>query len=153
MNPNPYSHQGAVAVLSRKERKLQALQMFKAGWTYRDIAAQFGVSYSTIASDVQSAADEITRLSLVEAGRLRRIQAERIQTMVKSVWPKVANGNLNAIRTMLAIMEREARLFGLDAPQKVDIALKIRAIAEAEGYDPDKAAMEAEYWVKEITSG
>lgn len=151
MGSNRQTHGGAVAAFSRKERQARAVALWNAGWGQADIAAEFGVTRDTIAKDIRKAADELNRLSLVEAGRRRAVMAERLQTMFKSVWPRVASGNLNAIRVVLQIMEREARLFGLDAPQKVDIELKIRAMAEAEGYDPDKAMLEAEYWVKEIT--
>ena len=39
--------------------------------------------------------------------------------MQSAVWPRALSGDLDAIRTVLSIMGRRAKLFGLDAPTHV----------------------------------
>ena len=47
------------------------------------------------------------------------------------------------------IMDRRAKLLGLDAPQKVDHEHRIRMLAEANGFDPDEAVEEARRVLRE----
>jgi hypothetical protein len=46
---------------------------------------------------------------------LRRLEAERLDAALPALMEKVLRGRLRAIYTMLRIMERRARLLGLDA--------------------------------------
>lgn len=60
----------------------------------------------------------------VEArGRLRFEEAARIERLMRSVWGKATNPqdpeHLVAVRTALGLIDRHARLLGLDAPSEV----------------------------------
>jgi hypothetical protein len=54
------------------------------------------------------------------ADELRTLELSRLDDMLKAIAPHVAAGNLTAIDRALKIMERRAKLIGLDAPAKVD---------------------------------
>ena len=72
----------------------------------------------------------------------------RLDAMERYIWHRVAKGELFAMDRALAIMERRAKLLGLDQPVKVDITHKIRQMAIEAGIDPEEAVREAERMIK-----
>ena len=69
-------------------------------------------------------------------------------TAMAGHWEKAIHGDVNSTRTVLTIMDRRAKLLGLDAPQRLDVTGWIREMAEAEGIDPDQAVRDAESIVR-----
>ena len=123
------------------ERDAKALELRKDGLTYTQIAERLGISRSTAHKHVtrglhrtrQEPAEELRRL---EAERLNQLWAEamavlrRRHLLVQS--GKVVKGDdgqpitddgpvLQATTTLLRVMERRARLFGLDAPARHEV--------------------------------
>ncbi len=131
------------------ERGWQAFAIRKGGHSYKAIAAQLGVNERTVRRDIRRVLDDLNARALGQAELYQRMQLERINDMWKGVWPAILRGDLEAVRTGLRIMEREAKLLGLDAPTKIDIEQRIRIMAEREGFDPDEAVIEAKRWLKE----
>ncbi len=134
------------------ERRSKALQLSIAGWSYREIAAEIDVSHTQVGNYIRQALEKTTDLSASQTAELRQIQFERIEGAIKKVWAKIAAGRdlLSAVQTLIRLLEREAKLMGLDAPTKVDISAKVRAMAVEEGFDPDDAI---EMAFKEIKAG
>jgi hypothetical protein len=99
------------------ERQRQALELRKAGWTFQAIANEVGYANRS------SAADAITtalRATVQEAADdLRKLECERLDSLLSAMWPKGVGGNHLAVDRCLAIMERRARLLGLDAPLRL----------------------------------
>jgi hypothetical protein len=62
----------------------------------------------------------------------RRHEAERLDELESAIWPNAMAGNLDAIDRCLAIMERRARLLGLDAPTRFTIELWVLNSIDAE---------------------
>ena len=100
------------------ERRLIALELRKAGATYQKIAEHLGVPLTTAAYYVTSA---MRALVAEPARELRDLEVARLDDMLLSVWPQVRQGNLGAIDRVLRIMERRAKLLGLDAPTRVNV--------------------------------
>ena len=130
--------------LRMAERRTKAISLYKSGWSYRDIAAECEVSHQTIANDIQSTLAQYAKMEEKEAAEIRLVHVERIQAAVKAIWQKVGEGNLKAIHTLIRLMEREAKLLGLDAPTKVDLEHRVRRMADEMGLDADAAVREAE---------
>ena len=63
---------------------------------------------------------------------------------ISALWPNVLAGKYGAIERLMQVLERRAKLLGLDAPVKVDIEHRIRAIAAEAGLDPEEAVREAQ---------
>jgi hypothetical protein len=122
------------------QRDARALELRAAGASYRQIAEQLGVSVSTAWTCVERGLDRTRRepagrLRQIEAERLDRLQVEAIQVLrahhyvVQGGEVVTHNGQelvdhgptLAAIRTLLAVAERRAKLEGLDAPRKEEI--------------------------------
>jgi len=98
-------------------RQLQALELRKAGVTYEGIAKQLGYKSPEAVFQAVKAA---MKSSLNEpANEIREMEVKRLDDMLLAMWPQVKNGNQGAVDRSLRIMERRARLLGLDAPTKI----------------------------------
>jgi hypothetical protein len=47
------------------------------------------------------------------------LELMRLERLHAAVWPQAIRGDVNAVDRVLRIMERRARLLGLDAPKRV----------------------------------
>lgn len=110
---------GGGARLLQKERARRALELRKAGSTYKAIADALGYADHTSASAaVKRAMDEVVQEPAIE---LRGIQIERLNHMLLVKWPAVQAGDDRAIATCLSIMDRLNALMGTEAPKQVDV--------------------------------
>lgn len=73
---------------------------------------------------------------------VRRMEIERLDRMLNAMWEKIDEGDEKAITAGLKVMERRARLLGLDAPMKVDLMQLAREEARRAGIDPEALAAE-----------
>lgn len=110
-------------VEARKERQIRAFELRKAGQSYRTIAAQLGVSVRTAYDDIQDVTQQLNTQLREEAEQLRAIEVERLDTLLAALWGKAtdesAKGQTFAVDRVLSIMERRAKLLGLDMPTKI----------------------------------
>jgi hypothetical protein len=122
------------------ERDAAALELRAGGASFREIANQLGVSVSTAWECVDrglaaTRQEPSSKLRTLERERLNRLTVQAVQVLqarhaVVSAGkivrgddgqPLVDHGpTLAAINTLTRLMERRARLEGLDAPVKVD---------------------------------
>jgi hypothetical protein len=58
--------------------------------------------------------------------------------MITVLWPQVAKGNQGAVDRVLRIMERRAKLLGLDAPTKADVTSGGQPLTFRVVYDRDE---------------
>ena len=49
------------------------------------------------------------------------MEVERLNELFKSAYPKAKKGDEKSINSCLKIMERKAKLLGLDAPEKQEV--------------------------------
>ena len=50
---------------------------------------------------------------------VRTIELQRLDSLLFSIWPEAQKGTLKAVDMVVKIMERRAKLLGLDAPTKL----------------------------------
>ncbi len=99
--------------------QLQALELRRLGFGYREIAAHLEIG-RTRAHQLVTAAMEDAKAQVAESVDL--IKAEeisRLDGLLRGVWPNARRGHLGAVDRVLKIMERRAKLLGLDAPAKL----------------------------------
>lgn len=102
--------------------------------------------YSSGGAAYNGAMAILKNLPREDTGDLRILEGERLSAMQDALWKRCMRGDEWAIDRVLKIMDRRAKLLGLDKPpeeQKVDITLRIRQVAEQEGIDPDIAVATA----------
>ena len=111
----------------RIERQLRALTLRNAGATYRQIAEKTGVSTATARKDVSSALRDVVSET---AEDLIARQRAILLDLTRANYAAAASGDIDAARLLIAVMEREARLFGLDAPTRVSVGVSDVEFAE-----------------------
>lgn len=122
-------------------RRMRALELRLAGGSYRQIAAELKIDVAQAWRDVDVMLREYAK-EPTEA--IRNAEMGRLDRLMLAHWPAAIKGDVKATATVLSIMDRRARLLGLDSPQKVDITGFIRTMAMKEGLDPDQAVRDAE---------
>ena len=106
------------AVLVEKEN--QVLKYRKGGLTFDAIAVKLGYSNESSARAAFKRAIERTRDDAL-AAEGRELHKARLETALMAIWDRVLKGDLRAIAMMLRILERDAKLYGLDMPTKSEI--------------------------------
>ena len=102
------------------ERRKIAVAMRREGATYEHIANHLGVSTTAAHKHVTRALESIQAATEKEVDLYRALEGERLDAMQAAIWPQaVEEGDLKAIDRILKLMERRAKLLGLDAPTKV----------------------------------
>ena len=100
------------AKLASHERKLQALELRKAGASFQAIADRLG--YRS-ASGAYAAVKAALRDTLREpAQELRELELARLDSALLAIWRRVQDGDDKAIDRLLGIMKRRSELLGLD---------------------------------------
>lgn len=116
-------------------RKIVAEYRMK-GWTNQaDIARELGVHRGMICRDFQALDQEWASQATEHIARHKAIDLLRIEGMFQELWDK--RGNVGVARTLILLLERKAKLLGLDAPTQLEIT-DWRKEARDLGLDPDK---------------
>lgn len=106
----------------------RALEMRLKGLPYTEIASALGVSQAWAYRLVAKELARQKELTSEKAMELIRLESLRLDELWKAVLPRCQTGEPRAIAAALAIMDRRARLLGLDAPVKststVELELK-----------------------------
>ena len=134
--------------LNAHQRKIDALEMRKAGHTFQVIADNLGYRGPSGAYDAVMSAIKTTLQE--PADELRKMEVERFDVMINSLWPKVLNGDARATEVAVKVMERRAKMLGIDAPEKREDTHTIRVehmakqLADVTGLDEREIVAEAE---------
>ena len=114
------SPSGFVRTLEQTETDIEALKLRSLGLTYQKIADRMGCSVST-ASDRYHRALAAVPSDAVEEHR--KLMGEQIDSLLEVAFEQALTGkrSLFAIDRCIMLMERKARLIGLDAPVKQSV--------------------------------
>lgn len=166
-----FTRQGSVNMMALEPSDIdpisQALQLRSQGLGFREIARIQGVAVATAHARVQSGiraalSEPAGELVMLERERLDLLQ-DRCSQLLERVPPLVQHGRvivdssgnalpdcehtLRVIDRILRIMERRARLLGLDAPTKA----RVEVVTE-EAVDAEIARLESKIAIREIES-
>lgn len=114
-------------------RQLQALELRKAGLTYARIAEICGYASKIGAHKAVQAAIRSTLREVAED--VRSLEIDRLDALMTGVYPQAIKGNQGAIDRVLRIMERRAKLLGLDAPVQQEIEGRINFVVDLSADD------------------
>jgi predicted DNA-binding protein (UPF0251 family) len=112
---------GFIRTAEQAHTDTEALRLRSLGWTYQQIADTMGCSKQAASDRCKRALAAIPSDAVDEH---RKIEGERLDFLMKVAMDKVMSGDkgaLFAIDRVLAIQERKARLYGLDAPIKQEV--------------------------------
>jgi hypothetical protein len=100
------------------ERREKMLELRIAGASERAIAKEMGLASATVHEGLKIAVEELKSHTLMLADDYRRIELERLDKMTLSLFTR--RNDPRTADTLLRIMERRAKLLGLDSPTLVD---------------------------------
>lgn len=156
-----------VASPEQLQQERDVLAARKKGLTYREIADEVGLSGPGQASKIFHRA--ISRYTQDIGPEVRKLEELRLDELQQAIWDMAIAGDLKAVETVLRIMERRAKLCGLDHTDKMAAAqmkieadkVRIMAIALGRALDAlqmpesakEKAATIMFREMKELTSG
>lgn len=117
--PNRHNKNDKGQQVIKAQRRTQALDLRVLGASYRDIARTLGVSERTAYLDVQDGIALLDAVTKERAERVRDLELLRLDRMTAALAAPAMGGAIDAINTTVRLMERRAKLIGLDAPTKV----------------------------------
>jgi hypothetical protein len=111
------NHNAAVPAPELVDKEVKVLELRRAGLTWQRIAEEVGYADHTGAYAAYKRA--IKRTMQQPADELREAELDRIDRLQLALWPKAMKGDNASINTIVRLMERRARLLGLDTPIKI----------------------------------
>ena len=130
---------GRKTVFEMQKRRKEVASLYLKGYTQQQIADKLEVSRQTINGDVQAVLAqwrEETSHAMSERVAKQAMQLEDMRLRAWTAYTKAVAENrdgqsekrprsekeLNAIALLLRIQEREAKLYGLDAPNRTEVS-------------------------------
>jgi len=94
-----------------------------AGFTYRQVAEQLGVSVSTAHSYVMDSLKKLAALREEKAEELRELEVQRLDDALRRIRTSEAykDGEAAIMGQYIRLSESRRKLLGLDAPTKTDV--------------------------------
>lgn len=108
------------------------------------IAKELGVSQPTISRDMDALDEQYRQAAAADTAKEKGLDLERCERLIGALWADAVKGRWLAIDRVLALMAHRAKLLGLEAPQKVNLEVYVRQMAESLGLDADAAVQEAQ---------
>lgn len=88
------------------------------GKTQEAIAEEYGISQQHVSEIIRKVRESLPEADALE---LRRADLERLDVMLPNNMLMAIAGDKDAVNSVLKIMERRAKLLGLDAPTKQEV--------------------------------
>lgn len=108
-------------------RDAEIVRLRREGMSSADIGRRFNLSRQRINMIYKRALEQPVAAEVAE---LRAEQSQRLDAIAAELWKVLrATGTdppaaVSALRTLVSVEERRARLFGLDAPQRTEISIE-----------------------------
>lgn len=124
--------------IARRERQREVLRLRTAGRSLQQIADTLGISKSTAYKDVVRS---LRRITEEPAEEYLTLELQRLDAMIDALWPRVQDGDDNAIDRILKIQNQRAKLTGS----------YILAANRAAANDRELSAVDQ--WLQDMTGG
>lgn len=113
-----------------REREARVIQWRTQGMKWDDVAAREG--YANAGGAYKAFIRGMRRIPAQAIDEHRRLQLEVIDAGVSALWPAYTQGKGYAIEKMMMLMDRKARLLGMDAPTRHQVTVSDQMTAEIE---------------------
>jgi hypothetical protein len=108
--------EAAVKILSPEERDAKALDLRVRNWPYPEIVTLLG--YASV-EEVEEAVRRANKAFFTEKVEdNRQLDSHRINELIKGLWNRSRAGDLSCIDRVIKLLDRRAKLLGLDMPTK-----------------------------------
>ena len=105
---------GSPDMIDAAQRQTEALRLRQQGKTFAEIAQALGYSDPSGARNAVMAA--LREATTEPNNEMRALELTRLDALHAALWPLALAGELGATDRILKIMERRAKIMGLDAP-------------------------------------
>jgi predicted transcriptional regulator len=109
----------SAATVRVAENQKIALDLRRRGHSYTEIAEMMNVNRATAHGYVTKALEDALEQVKADANVLRAEEVSRLDALLNGLWDDAESGNVMAVDKVLKIMERRAKLLGLDSPQRI----------------------------------
>jgi hypothetical protein len=121
--------------IERAQNARDALELRLSGLNFEQIGLRMGFSRQRAHQLVTEELFRVNAERNAAAAQLRTIEAERLDRLQAAYWPSAVAGDFRSLDRVLRIMERRARLMGLDAQpdslSRDEAFLLVRTLIEA----------------------
>lgn len=100
-------------------RRQRAVEMRIGGATFEQIGRALGTSRASAYKLVMRTLADTRAQTADDSEHLRDLANARIENAIQRINPEVEKGNLGAVDKLVKLLDRQARLNGLDAPTKI----------------------------------
>jgi hypothetical protein len=124
--------------LETVEHTERAVKLRRDGYTYREIAKEMKITLREAHRLVTRAFRAVQRHAKEATEQYVELQVERLEAMYRALAPrmeKATEGQSRAIEVALKVLERQAKLLGLDAPAKTETKITYHHLSDAELLD------------------
>ena len=105
------------------EKEAKVLELRRGGLTFDLIAQRLGyASASGAYKAYQNACNRIVYDDVVET---RKVEMDRLDIAQAAIWGNVVQGEVPSVIALIRIMERRAKLLGLDMPTRTQIEVNV----------------------------
>lgn len=118
--------------LKKAELQEAALELRRKGYSYREIARELKVHVKVAHKVVTDAFKEQLAKMGETSEMLVKLQMERLEAMWQGLSTNAEGGNARAIEVALRLLERQAKLCGLDAPVKQEVKVSYSELSDEE---------------------
>lgn len=125
-----------------RQRESEIVELRTEGFVWREIAQRVNMSTAGVAKAYDRA---LTRIIAPSLERHRVTELDRLDILQRVYWQPAINGNLRAADFVLRVIEKRAKLLGLDAPIKIQ--------TEVVTYDGTDLDAEVERFARLIEAG
>jgi hypothetical protein len=136
------------------DKETKVLELRRAGLTWQRIAEETGYADATGAYAAYKRV--IKRVQQQPADELREQELDRIDRLQLAAWPNAMKGDVRSILAIAKLMERRAKLLGLDSAIKIEqeiTAINGESVGEAiERYKQDLESRISRASVLEVES-
>lgn len=105
---------------AERERALTALKLRTEGLTYAEIGRRLG--YADDSGARHAVTKLLDRREAEAVDQLRQVEGDRLDALQAAHWDAAMAGITDAANIVLKVMDRRAKLFGLNAPVAVAVA-------------------------------
>lgn len=111
------------AKLKREERRVTVASMIKGRASYRQIAFALGCAPATVCKDVKLIIGRWREEQVSDIEEQILLDNATINEAIHAIWDDVKSGDVVAIGALVKLLDRRARLLGLDAPARSPVAI------------------------------
>jgi hypothetical protein len=153
----PKNDTTSARAIELKEDKLRAWELRKQGLSYREIAKRLNVSVDTAYRYITENTNNIETELRTNINEYRATQLDDIERAINILWQQVsilngvnsdkkgvgdnvqlARARADTIRALNSLLERQARLLGLDMPTKIEqTGREIHFVMDMTGFTSD----------------